>query len=849
MARQANPRLQSPQMFSRQSRNKSSAEFLKELEELNKLNRGGFSSFADDTGAEAGFIVPGGTPIRNDYIPQVAGQTGFANVARPTYPDIPETEQQPITDVGATSDPMDLSSAEGFFSGVAQSLYSPQQTSQEGFDGAYPIASMDDGSIRWSDGSIRPAQSMEAPQPVQQLADGNVLWSDGYVRQGIPDYAINALSGESALSRGLFGTDQTVTQPFGNYNPIEPTPGNINVGTDFRTRDLQTREIRNLFNSPLQVVESYGQAQPRSGYVGNMENQGYGNSLLLRLPNGSMIRVSHLDSNQYQAGDVIQPGDIIGIPGATGNVTGEHADVEVYSPEGQIISPQDFLAEVRQMSETSKEPLYKMENGRAVGPQSQAPQQALQTQSPVIQQLQQAKQSGGSLVESILNAPSGVTGQAVQIAQTPRAQAIARGAGQVLGSVVDKVQPTGEFDAGITEGAITPEAAQARLETVKQTQPSRGLLGMARQSLGNLTEAVGDYAGVPEGTLSELIAGSPTRRTNQAMASEINQAQGRQEGESLGLLEGTKNLAKDVGARVSNAFSGLFSNRNQSQDFTSGLDELQPGAGIDRLKRGMSKEQGLFSRALPEDLGQDRVVGQSAGQSLLPTSSSSPVGQGDGTKDVSDPFFNSPLFQKVQGFLSPDFERTRNQALSTDQFSDEFYQDPRQFGQVFGGTSQEGDAQAKYDAYQEEQRKKAEQNKPKPTLDDYLRMGKTAAQWYAETGQQSTLDSIRANPRMSFDDRSGSISRVGDAPRSQSQDRVIEAGRSAVDLLRSNPITGQPTPYSIVNDSSGQSQVVRQGETPVKTPSAQIKPGTDTSKGLFNRGMNAAKGIFKRFFN
>lgn len=838
MARQANPRLQSPQMFSRQSRNKSSAEFLKELEELNKLNRGGFSSFADDTGAEAGFIVPGGTPIRNDFIPQVAGQTGFANVTPPTYPDIPE--QQPIN----TELPQEPISIEGFFGQATQDIFQPSQTQDTEYLEAlyqatgtpYAVQSLEDGTVRMNDGSIKDP-SVEV-FPIRSNQDGTVGMSDGSSRSIDPQLA-QYLTGTQALSQAFLGQQQPITQEFGNYNPsLEPGSG-YNLGTDFRTRNLQQRQVAIPFDATVvQVLQDDGTRWgDKSGH------QGYGNSILIEVPTGERFRLSHLASlPNVQVGQQIGAGTVFIEPGATGNVDGEHLDLEYYNEQGQIADPSTFDA-------TRLLP-YTGQTQSAQQPQEQAPQQqSFQAQSPVIQQLQQAKQSGGSLVESILNAPSGVTGQAVQIAQTPQAQAVARGAGQVLGSVVDKVQPTGKFDAGITEGAITPEAAQARLETVKQSQPSRGLLGMARQSLGNLTEAVGDYAGVPEGTLSELIAGAPTRRTNQAMASEINQAQGRQEGESLGLLEGTKNLAKDVGARVSNAFSGLFSDRNQSQDFTSGLDELQPGAGIDRLKGGMSKEQGLFSRALPEDLGQDRVVGQSAGQSLLPTSSSSPVGQGDGTKDVSDPFFNSPLFQKVQGFLSPDFERTRNQALSTDQFTDEFYQDPRQFGQVFGGTSQEGDAQAKYDAYQEEQRKKAEQNKPKPTLDDYLRMGKTAAQWYAETGQQSTLDSIRSNPRMSFDDRSGSISRVGDAPRSQSQDRVIEAGRSAVDLLRSNPITGQPTPYSIVNDSSGQSQVVRQGETPVKTPSAQIKPGTDTSGGLFNRGMNAAKGIFKRFFN
>lgn len=54
---------------------------------------------------------------------------------------------------------------------------------------------------------------------------------------------------------------------------------------------------------------------------------------------------------------------------------------------------------------------------------------------------------------------------------------------------------------------------------------------------------------------------------------------------------------------------------------------------------------------------------------------------------------------------------------------------------------------------------------PQPTLQDYLNKGKTAAQWYAETGRQSTLDAIDKDPNQKIDLNTGQASIVG-GPRS-----------------------------------------------------------------------------------
>lgn len=65
--------------------------------------------------------------------------------------------------------------------------------------------------------------------------------------------------------------------------------------------------------------------------------------------------------------------------------------------------------------------------------------------------------------------------------------------------------------------------------------------------------------------------------------------------------------------------------------------------------------------------------------------------------------------------------------------------------------------------------------KVQPTLGEYTSQGKTADQWYAETGQQSTLDSLRSDPRTNVDNITGEITRVGEE-RHPSHLRTINAG-------------------------------------------------------------------------
>lgn len=86
---------------------------------------------------------------------------------------------------------------------------------------------------------------------------------------------------------------------------------------------------------------------PYSGTVLSAQNDGgFGNSVLVQLPNGMVIRTSHLDAMNVQPGQTVRAGQIIGTQGNTGDVyslsggDGTHLDITIYDPNGNPYSSQ-----------------------------------------------------------------------------------------------------------------------------------------------------------------------------------------------------------------------------------------------------------------------------------------------------------------------------------------------------------------------------------------------------------------------------------------------------------------------------------------------------------------------------
>jgi murein DD-endopeptidase MepM/ murein hydrolase activator NlpD len=65
----------------------------------------------------------------------------------------------------------------------------------------------------------------------------------------------------------------------------------------------------------------------------------YGNKTVVQLPDGTELWYCHQSAFDVSVGDVVHQGDIIGLVGATGHVTGSHLHVEVHPGGGDPVDP------------------------------------------------------------------------------------------------------------------------------------------------------------------------------------------------------------------------------------------------------------------------------------------------------------------------------------------------------------------------------------------------------------------------------------------------------------------------------------------------------------------------------
>ncbi|MDX6374027.1 MAG: hypothetical protein QOD98_3015, partial [Nocardioidaceae bacterium] len=65
----------------------------------------------------------------------------------------------------------------------------------------------------------------------------------------------------------------------------------------------------------------------------------YGNKTVVQLPDGTELWYCHQSAFDVSVGDVVHQGDVIGLVGATGHVTGSHLHVEVHPGGGDPVDP------------------------------------------------------------------------------------------------------------------------------------------------------------------------------------------------------------------------------------------------------------------------------------------------------------------------------------------------------------------------------------------------------------------------------------------------------------------------------------------------------------------------------
>jgi len=539
-------------VLNRPNQGQSSREFLKDLEELMKRNKGGFGAMAFDVGSNRPYAVGGKVRQPNQETPSIDWRPG--ELTQPEY--IPEQQfpelRQPVYNYETQAMPEmptfpDNPSPNQMLDAIFQETWSPSLPTTEQLEylyqetgQTYPVQSNLDGTVTYNDGSVHAVDESKPPLPIASLADGTILWDDGFTRQMPPGGLSSYLAGVAGLSQFIFGEQQAVTQEYGNYNP-ETYASGYHQGVDFRTQDLAQRDM--FAPVSMRVVQ----------IISADSGSDYGNSVLLELPSGEMIRLSHLSTlGEFQEGQVLNPGDYIGLPGSTGNSTGEHLDVEFYNQEGQLANPATFTANASTYSIANE-----ITGTSPYGTDSRtAPTNSYSTAS-VETPLTDA-------ISNVVQAPQQIL-NTVSEATEPVRESVA--------GTINELNPTGTFDLGVTEMLQgEPDLAkQALSSTIDQTGTNLGLpemyvseaaeegglTGAVRQVAGNLIDTVTTplkQIGLPDFGISEAIAGGPTVNTDKdfigVSANDNMSTEPTRQDYSGKLGESISNLGQEVGAKA-----------------------------------------------------------------------------------------------------------------------------------------------------------------------------------------------------------------------------------------------------------------------------------------------------------
>lgn len=654
------------------SKLKDAQQYLKDLDLLLKKNTGQGLFVGQDVSSNTPMYLPG-------FVSNPSGLNEVASMAnnKPSLPTFSERQEPEIYQQSEpiNNQPLNIENFLNRFEEVYSNQMLPSQnvsqgimstrdngvlqddgtiiyndgTSRRGDLNAYSIASSADGGLIYSDGSIR----KKLPTGIASLAGDRerILYDDGTARFGrynFSDQQQPTSDGIKGLISGVFGQDRTITQAYGNYNPsLEPGSG-YNLGTDIRTKDLRGSQRQLKLPVASEVIQVYANAQPGSGYAGNMENQGYGNSVLLRLSSGELLRFSHLDTvSNLQPGMRLEAGQVFGTPGSTGNVTGEHSDLEYYNSSGVISDPENFSG---------------FNNPEVLTPEING------------------QEKPGSIDQSFnqLNLKPNERLQNAPLMSIDSKKPVVNQRSKILG-ISDEVLPEIKaFDTefGFTEGLNTPSANQARISAISR-QPKQ--YNPFRQLMGNVTERIGDTLGIPEGSFSETIAGGPTKRTNIALANEIG-------GDKPDVIPGIrqnildiKNLGKESGQDLLNKAGEGIKSLSQS--------------GISTLKNVFQPKQDVSKRAIGDVSGTADVQQSNQFSSLMDTASSmSKLAK----NDIRDPFFKYGGSETYKNFLKPNAQDVSGGALTLDLFNNEFFKDLGNISNVFGGSKDLGSATEKY---------------------------------------------------------------------------------------------------------------------------------------------------------
>lgn len=133
---------------------------------------------------------------------------------------------------------------------------------------------------------------------------------------------------------GGLSVKPTISGTFGQqYGAgIEATKSGKNVGVDFA---VPTGTSVAVPQGNWKVEKAVSGVT--GGNLKDYKSAPYGNTVLLtNTETGEKLRLSHLSKVNVSQGQTLSGGTVLGLSGATGNVTGPHLDVEYYNTKGQL---------------------------------------------------------------------------------------------------------------------------------------------------------------------------------------------------------------------------------------------------------------------------------------------------------------------------------------------------------------------------------------------------------------------------------------------------------------------------------------------------------------------------------
>lgn len=195
----------------------------------------------------------------------------------------------------------------------------------------------DDEIRAYEDGTLLPA--VENPQQDNQTQPDSEFakfakergWTDSEIKSYESKQQQTHPQTPQITGNGLSSVPKT--QDFGQQSDYDVFSGNVSPADEWATKP----------NTPVsapkgkwEVVGMYDSAQPDTGYIGNFENQGWGNQVTLKnTETGETVGYNHLNSVGVQPGQIVESGSTIGETGHTGNSLGPHIAVTYTDPQGQ----------------------------------------------------------------------------------------------------------------------------------------------------------------------------------------------------------------------------------------------------------------------------------------------------------------------------------------------------------------------------------------------------------------------------------------------------------------------------------------------------------------------------------